>query len=311
MKKLFYFPLLLILLSLTSCDAVLKAAKAQQKKQHQGQNQGGNQGQNQTNTEYKKNNLKYGADQRNTMNVVLPKNTTGKTPFVLMIHGGAWMKGDKNEVSFIQKFLAESGIASAAPNYRYSSPNVHLPQMMEDIKQSVDYCKLHGAEWNVDNTQFVIGGASAGAHLAMMYAYKYDKENSFNAVVSLSGPTNLTDKKWLDHIVKIGFMEGTQNMINDKYNPNVPLSKNFKEVSPLYNIKNIPTLLIAGTVDKVVFYSQSVELDKALTEANYPHKFVTMPNCDHDLGVLNPINLNKVKTEVSNWIKKYDVINKY
>lgn len=245
------------------------------------------------------------------MNVILPKNTTGKTPFVLMIHGGAWVKGDKNEVGFIQKFLAEEGIASAAPNYRFSSPSIHLPQMMEDIKKTVEYCKVHGAEWNVDNTQFVIGGASAGAHLALMYAYKYDTENSFNAVISLSGPTNLTDKNWLDHIIKIGFIEGTQNMINDKYNPNTPLSKNFKDVSPLYNIKNIPTLLIAGTVDKVVFYSQSVELDKALTNANYTHKFVTMQNCDHDLGVLNPINLNKVKMEVSNWVKKYDTTNKY
>ena len=43
MKKLVYLPLLLVLLSLTSCDAVLKAAKAQQKKQNQGQNNGQNQ----------------------------------------------------------------------------------------------------------------------------------------------------------------------------------------------------------------------------------------------------------------------------
>ena len=311
MKKLVYLPLLLVLLSLTSCDAVLKAAKAQQKKQNQGQNNGQNQGQNQTNTEFKKTNLKYGSDVRNTMNVILPKNSTGKTPFILLIHGGAWMKGDKNEVSFIQKFLAENGIASAAPNYRFASSSVHLPQMMDDIKKTVDYCKEHGSEWNVDNNQFIIGGASAGAHLALMYAYKYDLNNTINAVISLSGPTNLTDTKFIEHAKKIGFIDGVQGMVGANYTPNEKLAKNFSDVSPIYNIKNIPTLIIHGNVDKVVFYSQAVELDKALTNANYTPKFVTMDNCDHDLGVLNPINLNKVKIEMSNWIKKYDVNNKY
>ena len=41
-------------------------------------------------------NLTYGTDARNKMDVYLPANRTAETPIVILIHGGAWISGDKS-----------------------------------------------------------------------------------------------------------------------------------------------------------------------------------------------------------------------
>jgi acetyl esterase/lipase len=43
------------------------------------------------NTELILRDVSYGPDKRNTMNVFIPKGASSTTPFVLFMHGGAWV----------------------------------------------------------------------------------------------------------------------------------------------------------------------------------------------------------------------------
>jgi len=49
------------------------------------------------------------------------------------------------------------------------------------------------------------------------------------------------------------------------------------------NDVDMPVLLVHGTVDANVPFDQSTAMDKALTAANKPHRFVVIAGADHSL----------------------------
>ena len=84
-----------------------------------------------------------------------------------------------------------------------------------------------------------------------------------------------------------------------------PLGPQFQASSPIYHVKNIPTLIIHGTADRTVPYSQAVTLDKMLTSKNITHKLVTIPGADHDLNLKDSTTNTMVHKEWVDWTWKY------
>jgi acetyl esterase/lipase len=239
--------------------------------------------------------LSYGTDARNKMNVIVPKGSNEKTPFILLIHGGAWYMGDKNDLAPIQLVLATKGIASASMNYRYASPTLDHTDLMNDVSKAIGFIAEKGTEWNLNTQKIALGGASAGAHMSLLYAYKYDSENRISSVISLAGPTDITDPNLIESVTNARLIQGLNDMAGG--NP--------ESASPANNIKNVPTLLVHGTKDTIVPYSQATSLNTLLTEKNIPHKLVTITGANHDLGIANPNNLKKTLDAMTNWIKTY------
>ena len=248
----------------------------------------------------------YGTDKRNTMTVRLPEKITTETPMILFMHGGAWTSGDKKDVAIVQEVLAKSNIASASINYRYASPTVHYTDLMKDVENAVTYIQDHKSDWGLSGSKIAIGGISAGAHMALLYTYAYDSKNDIDAVISLAGPTDLTNTEMLDTAVKNNMINFVQWLVNDTYKKGTPVGKNFSAVSPIKHLKNVPTLLVQGNGDSIVLYSQSTMLDTALADAGIPHKLITIPGANHDMGIGNPKYAIQIGQEMVAWIKKYN-----
>ena len=53
--------------------------------------------------EYKLINVSYGTNERNVMDVFLPAGRTADTPLAILIHGGAWISGDKSLMTDLQQ----------------------------------------------------------------------------------------------------------------------------------------------------------------------------------------------------------------
>ncbi len=258
------------------------------------------------NTELVLRDMSYGPDKRNTMNIFIPKGATSTTPFVLFMHGGAWVSGDKNDVAIVQLALGAQGIASASINYRYASKSVHYAELMNDVNLAVNYINDHGKDWNLDTSKIAIGGISAGGHMAMLYAYRYDTGNHINAVISMAGPSNIADTAVLDASVQNRLIGGVESMVGAKYTAGKTLDQKFADASPINFIKNVPTLLIHGTGDTVVAHAQSVTMDAKLASAGVPHKLMSIPNTNHDMGLGNPDTAKKIAEAVVSWVKKYE-----
>ncbi len=249
--------------------------------------------------------VKYGTDKRNTMNVLIPKGSNDKTPFILFMHGGAWVTGDKNDVAIVQLALGGAGIASASINYRYASDSVHYPELMSDVNSAVNYIVDHGKDWNVNTNKMAIGGISAGAHMALLYGYQYDKGNHISSIISMAGPTDLTNVDFLNGATLLKLIDGANKMVGATYEFGKPVPSQFKTASPIQYVKNVPTLIIHGTGDIVVPYAQAELLSDKLKQKSYIHDLMTIPNANHDLGLGNQATAKQIADRVVEWVKKY------
>jgi acetyl esterase/lipase len=94
----------------------------------------------------------------------------GARPVFLYVHGGGWVIGNKRQQGRLTVHeLAAAGWVCVSINYRLS-PRATFPDHLIDVKRALRWVKAHIAEVGGDPSFVVIGGGSAGAHLASLAA---------------------------------------------------------------------------------------------------------------------------------------------
>lgn len=225
--------------------------------------------------------ISYGSYSRNRMDIALPKNRSTNTPVVIMIHGGAWVMGDKSYFSKDIQDFADAGIACATIDYRFASDrnNFHHDDLVADIRKALDFIASKSDEWQVSPNRFGLIGHSAGGHLALSTAYSKNSDHRIKAVVSWAGLIDLTDHDQLaitgaDQLFRAYLGLGLETPAD---------SSEYRRASPYYmvNSSSVPTLLLHGTEDPGVPYSTAQKLDRKLTELSVVHELHTMQGAYH------------------------------
>ena len=115
-------------------------------------------------------NIHYGDDKRQILDVYRPKNAGETLPVIVSIHGGGWVYGNKEIMQFYCMSLAEQGFAVVNFNYRLAPAHKH-PVPLEDVNKVfswvLDYADTYG--FDIDNV-FAVGD-SVGANLLGLYCY--------------------------------------------------------------------------------------------------------------------------------------------
>ena len=235
-------------------------------------------------------NVEYGKNKRHYLDICVPKNKSGNVGVMLYIHGGGWISGDKEVYTDMLKENAERGYITAALNYRYANGNrVTCEDILDDIQKSVEKIKSLAGEYNLNANKLMLLGGSAGAHLALMYAYTRAEASSITptAVVSYAGPTDLCDEnfyttQYVDDIKEMISMISGVKLKRSSVSGN---SEELLAASPIKYINEdcVPTLICHGKKDDVVPYSNAVALDATLTMYGVEHDFISFPNSGHGL----------------------------
>jgi acetyl esterase/lipase len=116
-------------------------------------------------------NVSYGKDKLQKMDVYLPKNPKN-SPVIFMVHGGAWIIGDKASGSVVKNKIARwnpAGFIVVSVNYRMLPGTDPLGQA-GDVLTALAYAQAHASEWGGDPDKFILMGHSSGAHLAALIA---------------------------------------------------------------------------------------------------------------------------------------------
>lgn len=239
----------------------------------------------------------YGPKGRHVLDIALPKNRNTNTPVVIFIHGGAWVSGDK--VVFareIQQF-SDAGIACATINYRYASDitNIHHPDLPNDVNLAIDCIASKSELWQISPNRFGIVGHSAGGHLALSTAYART-DGKVKACASWAGLTNLIDD---DQLRISGAPALFKTYVGVELNDAADTLL-YKNASPYWNATqySVPTLLIYGTKDPGVPYSNAVRLKDRLDTLHVSHSLVTLHGAGHIWGGKN---LDKARTTTLSW----------
>jgi acetyl esterase/lipase len=91
----------------------------------------------------------------------------GPFPGILMVHGGAWVSGDKWHMARHAQEAARSGYTVATITYRLA-PVHKFPAQIEDCKEAVRWFRKNAAPYKLDPERLAGYGYSAGAHLACL-----------------------------------------------------------------------------------------------------------------------------------------------
>jgi len=251
------------------------------------------------------NNVTYGAHARHIMDIRLAADRTPSDPFVIMIHGGSWNSGDKSDLNEIADSLLKRGISSASINYRYASSSIHYEELMSDVHQALLTIISHSDDWLIRNTDYGIMGYSAGAHMALLYSYKYDEGHHIKCVISAAGPTDIADVDFLNYSTLIGLLPQIQNMVGATYTFGSAVPERFFLSSPAHYPGDNSTLLIHGSDDLVVAEEHSNRLKRILSDRGTVHDILIISGANHDLGFANPGIKSTILSKIANWLNTY------
>jgi acetyl esterase/lipase len=226
-------------------------------------------------------NVSYGTDAQQKMDIYLPsgRNTTN-TKVIILIHGGAWNQGDKSEftayVDTLKQRLPDYAIFNI--NYRLATGAINFfPTQENDIKSAVEFIYSKRSEYLVSD-KFVMLGASAGGHLALLQSYKNILPVRIKAVVDFFGPADLMEMYTNPHSPLVTVL--LENIIGGTPATHAAM---YNESSPLNYVtaQSPPTIILHGGADIVVPSSQSILLKDELLAAGVMHQYVFYPTENH------------------------------
>ena len=219
-------------------------------------------------------NVPYGGDSAQKMDVYLPAGRSPeRTKSIVLVHGGSWNAGNKSDlngyIDTFKKRLPEYAIFNL--NYRLVSANNRFPVQEEDLAAAVEMIADSAESYGINQNSLVLVGISAGAHLALLHAYKHPQPVAIKAVVDFFGPSDLVrmyHQPW--HPLIPYLMEMVTGKSGEEH------LQLLKESSPIQFIKPQapPTLILHGSRDQIVAVAQSEALKKSLDAAGVPAELV-------------------------------------
>ncbi|MEO5641704.1 MAG: alpha/beta hydrolase [Bacteroidia bacterium] len=215
-----------------------------------------------------------------------PASTNAKAPCIIVIHGGSWAGGDQKQLPALNSYLASKGYNVAAISYRLAPEN-KSPAPVEDTKDALDYLVKNAAQLNIDTTNFILLGRSAGGQIALVAAYSFH-DPRIKGVISYYAPADMvwgatvkgnplvlnTDKVFAD------YLGGSLQEVPEKYAESSAIE--------YVNSTSTPTLIIHGEIDAMVAFEHSVRLHKKLDEFHVKNYFLNLHcathGCDYNLS---------------------------
>ena len=243
------------------------------------------------------NQVAYGLDPRQTLEITYRPNDASPTPMVLFIHGGSWISGDKSMMRRYQQQVVDAGYGYVSMNYRFIMSGATYLDMLDDIQLVVQFLKDFASDLNVDTTKMAMVGESAGAHLAMLYAYRNVSPIPIEFVMALVPPVDFTDPGYLsfgDPTVQLSLanglmatsLVGPEDLVTNGY------PESWTDASPIHHLSTaIPTLIGYAGLDELIPLSNMERFLDAASTINAPIQAILFPNSGHNLNA-DPDKLN-------------------
>ena len=263
-----------------------------------------------------------------------------RKPVVLWVHGGALIMGSRKQTLHpFQEQLLEQGYAVVSIDYRLA-PETKLPGIIEDLRDAHGWLHKQGPkELGIDPERIAVAGASAGGYLTLMTGFCVSPRP--RALVSYFGYGDITTPWYAEPdpfyrqqplvsreeaesaVGKTPLYEPpAQNQrgrfyLYSRQQGRWPLevaghdphqeSRWFDRYCPIRNVSReySPTLLIHGTVDTDVPYSESATMAARLKEHGVSHELVTLEGVGHGLSSAKPEEIASTNEKALAFLRRH------
>ncbi len=192
-------------------------------------------------------------------------------PLFVFIHGGWWRSLDKSDFSWIAPPFVERGVAVALLNYELV-PTVSVHSIVLQVLRALEWLWRESETLGFDATRIVVGGHSAGGHLAAMSACalwpQWDPDLPADLVAGVVAVSGVYDLEPLRHTTFLG--------------PDLALDEaGAFRASPAWMAPatGAPVVTAAGALE-----SESFKAQAALLAQRWPHNVIAdlpMPGRNH------------------------------
>jgi acetyl esterase/lipase len=204
----------------------------------------------------------------------------GPFPSVLLIHGGAWKRGDREQVERLATRIAARGYLVVNTTYRLV-PQWIYPAQLEDVQQALRW--MHGpagAAQGIDARRIATYGYSAGGHLAALAGHVAndpklgDPQTRVRAIVAGGTPADLS--LYEGGRLVPAFLGGTR-----EERPAV-----FREASPARHVDadDPPVFIYQATLDYLVPEEQALNYKAVLDAAGVINELFLIRGHGHISG---------------------------
>ncbi|MBZ0257539.1 alpha/beta hydrolase, partial [bacterium] len=226
------------------------------------------------------------------LDLYVPKSSK-PLPAIMFIHGGAWSKGQREDMKYYAVYFAKLGYVCSTVSYRLSN-EAPFPAAVQDVKCAMRWMRANASKYNIDPERIAVSGNSAGGHLSLMVGYSSDVtslegdggnegvSSRPQAVIDFYGPYDLTGEDAVGVKSVLKFMGGTMEEVKDNYVQASPVTHLTKD--------DPPTLIFQGTVDSLVNISHADRLDKRLTELGIDHVYERYEGWGHTMDLAADVN---------------------
>lgn len=229
-------------------------------------------------------------------------------PLLVFIHGGGWKSGIRDDYRIYLIPFAQMGYITATVSYRLLDVAPY-PASALDIRDALQWFKDHGTDYGYDTARIAVVGGSAGAHLAMLAAYGWQRpdtvdgstpgialRNPVKAVVDIYGPVDLTTEYARNHPLVTGYLANSFKEAPETY----------REASPLtwLDSHDPPTLILHGSSDDLVPVSQARLLKDKLDSLGVDAELNVLPLWPHTMDIVKRVN-TFTKEKMHNFFLKY------
>ena len=232
-----------------------------------------------------------------TADIYQPSKVKEKCPVILIVHGGAWMSGDKTMPYTFAQLFAKHSMAAVSINYRLA-PQHKFPAQIDDVRSAIAWISDSAEDRGWDVERFAMFGYSAGAHLCCMIGTAADEDKKTQlkasripgesaiwskqirpvAIVAGGAPCDLRPLPEQNSMLSY-FLGGTRAEVPEVYVSASPTA--------FASAGDVPTLFYHGTNDALVSISSSRTLHDKLEEAGVECEFVEIENLGHLLSFMH------------------------
>lgn len=215
--------------------------------------------------------------------VYLPDRPAGaQVPVVVLVHGGAWIGGDRYGLAPLATALAESGAVVVSTANRLD--DAHYPTMVDDVVCATRFAASRARSAGYHPEAVVVAGHSSGGHLAALAALTPDEHGNgcTEAPVGVDGLVGLAgvyDVREAADIAEPFF--GTALADDpDRWTEGNPVERAGER-------PELAVLLLHGEDDAAVPTSVTTAFAQALQEGGHRVETTLVPGEDH-LGIFQP-----------------------
>ena len=206
----------------------------------------------------------------------------GPHPVVLMVHGGGWRSGSRQDsyVTRLCQALVRADMACLSASYRLGELGRH-PAPRDDLHQALRWITREGPVLGLDAQRVAAWGYSAGAHLAALLGTQPATDPDaarVRAVVAGGIPADL--RLWPDSAMVNAYLGDSLSAQPARWADASPVTRVTSTSAPFY--------LYHGRLDRLVEPAQAELMQTALQSAGVPATLRWLPLKGHITAALFP-----------------------